>query len=96
LYTIANFSGGYMRVNIQGCVLNSGAKGGYLFQLMECVKHMKELRERVIGGDATAALQEFFAMYYFSADKENAPVIMEKIANGIQQAKGCRPGKQSD
>jgi hypothetical protein len=76
-----------MRVNIQGCVLNSGAKGGYLFQLMECIKHMKELRERVISGDATAALQEFFALYCFSADKEDAPDIVVKIANGIQQAK---------
>jgi hypothetical protein len=72
-----------MRVNIQHCVRCSGAKGGYLYTLTELVNNMKELRERVISGDVTAALQEFFTLYCFSGD-DNAMGIKEKIANGTQ------------
>jgi len=48
---------------------------------------MKELRERVISGDATAALQEFFTLYCFSGD-DNALDIKEKIANGLTTPQG--------
>jgi len=82
LYAIVNFSGDYMRVNIQHCVRCCGATGGYAYTLKEMVDNLKELRSRVISGDGIAALGEFFSLYVFTGD-DNALDIKEKIANGL-------------
>ena len=61
-----------MRVDIENMLRQAGRAAGnrYGYFLGNLAKHLKEVRDRSIAGDAEAVLSEFFKLYVFDDGKD--------------------------